>query len=179
LNKFSNIILSFLLATLFATSATAEKVEQGMIAPDFSIQRLDGSQFNLSDYKGKKAVYMVFWTTWCVHCMKKIPKLKFYQQIYGKQIEIIAIDTSVRDSLAKAYKFQKEREINYPLAYDHRKIVTDRYDVWGTPTEFIIDINGKIIHRDGVPNNISEHLSNWNMIDNKMLIKVPDSIVQI
>jgi peroxiredoxin len=81
--------------------------------------------------------------------------------------------------LAKAYKFQEEREINYPLAYDHRKTVTDRYDVWGTPTEFIIDINGKIIHRDGVPNNISEHLSNWNMIDNKMLTKVPDSMVQI
>ncbi len=136
-----------------------------MQAPDFKIKRLDGSTFNLSDFKDKKAVHMVFWTTWCSYCMEKIPLLKYNQKILGKQIEIIAIDTSVRDTLAKAYRFQKEREINYPLAFDFDKKVTDLYGVWGTPTEFIIDINGVVIHRDDVPRNISEHLSNWNMIN--------------
>lgn len=146
-------------------SANAEEIDVGIMAPDFTINRLDGSQFQLSDFKNKKSVYLVFWTTWCTYCIKKIPKLKYWQKIYGKQIEIIAIDTSVKDTLAKAYKFQKQREITYPLAFDHGKKVTDLYQVWGTPTEFIIDINGKIIHRDHVPDNLSEHLSNWNMIE--------------
>lgn len=160
--------LTLLLVAIFFSSCTLAKkgeVSEGDFAPDFSIKRLDGSQFNLSDFRGKKSVYLVFWTTWCTYCMKKIPKLKYTQSVLGKQIEIIAVDTSVKDTLAKAYRFQKERDITYPLAFDFGKKVTDAYDVWGTPTEFIIDINGRIIHRDGVPNNISAHLSNWNMID--------------
>lgn len=173
-NKQLTLTIGLLLTSLLFSSAYAAEVEEGMLAPDFSIKRFDGSEFKLSDYKGKKAVHMVFWTTWCTYCMKKIPLLKYNHNVLSQQIEIIAIDTSVRDTLAKAYRFQKEREINYPLAFDFGKKVTDLYGVWGTPTEFIIDINGVIIHRDDVPRDISEHLSNWNMINhfeqNKQLL---------
>lgn len=173
-------IISFLLITAFTKtdptktesksiiSAKHEKsigFKQGMIAPDFELTRFDGSQFKLSDYRGKKAVYLVFWTTWCTYCMRKIPKLQHAHKILGKQIEIIAIDTSVKDTIEKARKFKKDRNIIYPLAFDFGKKVTDLYNVWGTPTEFVIDINGVIVHRDRVPDNLSEHLSNWNMID--------------
>ncbi len=160
-----SLLFGFLLSNLIFTPLQAAEVEEGALAPDFSIKRLDGSEFKLSDFRGKKAVHMVFWTTWCTYCMKKIPYLKYNQSVLGKQIEIIAIDTSVKDTLAKAYRFQKDREINYPLAFDFGKKVTDLYGVWGTPTEFIIDINGVVIHRDDVPRDISEHLSNWNMIN--------------
>jgi len=179
-----SVIVGFILITAFNTtepkSIISEKYastigfKQGMIAPDFELTRLDGSQFKLSDYRGKKAVYLVFWTTWCTYCMRKIPKLQHAQKILGRQIEIIAIDTSVKDTIEKARNFQKDRNITYPLAFDFGKKVTNLYNVWGTPTEFVVDINGQIIHRDKVPDNLSEHLSNWNMIDhslaNEMLI---------
>ena len=155
------------MVVLGSVSIQATEVEQGMLAPDFTISRLDGSQFKLSDYKGKQSVYIVFWTTWCTYCMKKIPKLQHAAQVLDKQIEIIAIDTSVKDTFKKAVQFQQERNIQYPLAFDFGKKVTDLYGVWGTPTEFIVDINGVIIHRDGVPENLSEHLSSWNMIDHQ------------
>ena len=150
---------------LVETNNHLEGSKQGMLAPDFELTRLDGSQFKLSEYRGKKAVYLVFWTTWCTYCMKKIPKLQYAQKVLGKQIEIIAVDTSVKDTIEKAKQFQKDRNIIYPLAFDFGKKVTDLYNVWGTPTEFLIDINGTIIHRDHVPDNLSEHLSNWNMIE--------------
>ncbi len=158
--------LAFLMAFTLSFANAAGNA-QGDFAPDFSINRLDGSKFKLSDYRGKKSVYLVFWTTWCTYCIKKIPKLQQIEQIYGKQIEIIAIDTSVKDSFKKALNFQKDRQINYPLAFDFGKKVTDLYGVWGTPTEFIIDINGIIKYRDKVPNLISEHLSDWNMLNSR------------
>ncbi len=166
-NKLVILSIALLFSFTFSTTATASEVEQGQLAPDFSIKRFDGSTFRLSDYRGKKSVYLVFWTTWCTYCLKKIPKLQHAAKILDKQIEIIAIDTSVKDTFAKALKFQKERNIHYPLAFDFGKKVTDLYGVWGTPTEFIIDINGVVIHRDGVPDNLAEHLSNWNMIDHR------------
>jgi len=161
-----------LLATLsLAVSVRAETIDEGSLAPDFSITRLDGSEFKLNDFKGKKAVYLVFWTTWCTYCMKKIPKLQHAATVLDKQIEILAVNTSVKDTFVKAQQFEKDRDIKYPLAFDFGKKVTDLYGVWGTPTEFIIDINGMIIHRDGVPDRLSEHLSNWNMIDHRALEK--------
>ncbi|MBV1907947.1 MAG: redoxin domain-containing protein [Kangiellaceae bacterium] len=171
IHNFKNIItvgLAALLTQMFSAHAIADEIVEGQFAPDFSIIRMDGEQFNLSDFRGKKAVYLVFWTTWCTYCMKKIPKLQHAATILDDQIEILAIDTSVKDTFAKAQQFQKDRNIKYSLAFDFGKKVTDLYDVWGTPTEFIIDINGRIIHIDGVPENLSEHLSNWNMIDHGM-----------
>jgi len=167
IKKTSTFGVFFLLIGLMSNHSLAEEVQEGKLAPDFSIARMDGTQFNLSDFIGKKSVYLVFWTTWCTYCMKKIPKLQHAAHILDEQIEIIAINTSVKDTFAKAQQFQKDRNIKYPLAFDFGKKVTDRYGVWGTPTEFIIDINGVIIHRDGVPEQLSEHLSNWNMIDHR------------
>ena len=170
-NKNLTILLSLVTSLFFSNILAAAEIEQGDFAPDFSISRFDGTQFNLSDYKGKKSVYLVFWTTWCTYCMKKIPKLQQANAILDDQIEIIAIDTSVKDTFNKALAFQKDRNIKYPLAFDFGKKVTDLYGVWGTPTEFIIDINGVVIHRDGVPDMLSEHLSSWNMIDQRTKAK--------
>ncbi len=167
LKKLLTILASVMLGLTLSTASHSAEVEEGQLAPDFSIKRFDGTTFRLSDYKNKKAVYLVFWTTWCTYCLKKIPKLQHAAQILDKQIEIIAVDTSEKDTFAKALMFQKERNIQYPLAYDFGKKVTDLYGVWGTPTEFIIDINGIVVHRDGVPDNLAEHLSNWNMIDHR------------
>jgi len=134
------------------------------MAPDFEITQMDGSTFKLSDYKGKKSVYLVFWNTWCTFCMKKIPKLKAAHMGLSDDIQIIAVNTTNKDTLEESIAFKKRFEINYPLAFDHGKKVTDLYNVWGTPTEFIIDINGVIQHRDGVPDKLEDSLGEWNNI---------------
>ena len=137
----NTLVLVFL---FFNTLAYAEDDEpsEGQIAPDFTITQMNGSQFKLSDYRGKKPVYLVFWNTWCGYCMKKIPKLKDTHVNLSNEIKLIAINTSLKDSVEESIEFQKRFNISYPLAFDFNKTVTDLYGVWGTPTEFIIDING-------------------------------------
>lgn len=142
----------------------------GQVAPDFSITQMDGTEFKLSDYRYKQPVYLVFWTTWCTYCMKKIPKLKDAQANLSDQIKVIAVNTSLKDSVEKSIKFQEKFEINYPLAFDHDKRVTDLYGVWGTPTEFIIDIDGIIRYRDGVPSELRPNLADWNRSSNALPI---------
>ena len=135
------------------------------IAPEFTITQLDGTNFKLADYRGVKSVYLVFWNTWCNYCMKKIPHLKNIQSELSEQIKIIAVNTSLNDSAEASKQFQRVQNINYPLAFDHDKSVTELYGVWGTPTEFIIDINGMIQHRDHVPTNLKPMLEQWNKRD--------------
>ncbi|MCW9018203.1 MAG: redoxin domain-containing protein, partial [Kangiellaceae bacterium] len=124
-------LMAFCLAVFFSTSSFAfaeeDEPSEGQIAPDFSITTLDGKKFNLKDYRGKQAVYLVFWNTWCTYCMKKIPKLKHAQDQLSNQIKIIAVNTGLKDSVKKSLAFEKRFEINYPLAFDHGKKVTDLY----------------------------------------------------
>lgn len=164
-NKKSNQVINtliLLVALMLTFQVFADDPDSGAIAPDFEITQLDGTQFKLSDYKGKKSVYLVFWNTWCHLCMKKIPKLKATQLNLADGIKIIAVNTTNKDSVEESLDFQKRFEIPYPLAFDHGKTVTDLYNVWGTPTEFIIDINGVIQYRDDVPDKLEDHLAQWN-----------------
>jgi peroxiredoxin len=156
------LILILITSLMLSQQAYADEPDVGTIAPNFEITQLDGSQFKLSDYKGKQSVYLVFWNTWCHFCMKKIPKLKAAQLNLPDDIKIIAVNTSNKDSVEESLEFKNRFTINYPLAFDHGKTVTDLYNVWGTPTEFIIDINGVIQHRDGVPENLEDYLDKWN-----------------
>ncbi len=163
MNKITYTLIAFLMINL---SAYAEKdlPNVGDIAPDFEITQLDGTKFRLSEYKGKQSVYLVFWNTWCHYCMKKIPTLKKIQQNLPNDLKIIAVNTTNKDSIEESHAFQKRFDINYPLAFDTGKPVTDLYNVWGTPTEFIIDINGIIQHRDEVPKSFAKHLKKWNKV---------------
>lgn len=121
-------ILLMASAMIFAKTPSAQAGQQ---APDFDIIQMDGSTFKLKDYRGKQAVYLVFWNTWCGYCMKKVPKLKQTQAKLTDKIKIIAINTSLKDSVKKSLDFQQQYDINYSLAFDHDKIITDRYGVWG------------------------------------------------
>lgn len=153
---------TLLLLLLFSVSSFAYRPNEGDDAPDFEITSITGEHFKLSDFKGKQSVYVVFWNTWCHYCMKKIPKLKAAQSKLSDDIKIIAVNTSRDDSVQESLDFQKKYNINYMLSFDEGEIITDLYNVHGVPTEFIIDITGKIIHRDGVPNKLEHYVDKWN-----------------
>ncbi|MGB0893200.1 MAG: peroxiredoxin family protein [Parashewanella sp.] len=158
--RFISLLLFIMLQ---ASDAFAENNALGIgdIAPNFTISRLDGSQFNLADFKGTKPVYLIFWNTWCGYCIKKVPKINELQRKLSNQIEILAINTSWDDDLTAIGVFQKQHQTDYPMAFDANADITKRYDVWGAPTEFIIDINGVVRHRDNIPEILSMHLKKW------------------
>lgn len=158
----------FILALTLTNLSFAQYPKEGDTAPDFEIQQFDGKTFKLSDYKGKQSVYLVFWNAWCTNCFKKVPQLKETQAHLSDKIKIIAINTSRKDSMEESLAFQKKFKINYPLAFDYGKKVTDLYTAKFVPYAFIIDINGIIRHRDTIPDDISAHLSNWNTIQQKV-----------
>ena len=157
-----NSLKTMTLSMLLSFSAIAYEPSEGQPAPDFEITQLDGTPFKLSDYRGKQSVYVVFWNTWCHYCLKKIPKLKGIQENLADDIKIIAINTSRKDSVTESLNFENYFKTNYALAFDHGEKVTDLYNVHGVPTEFIIDINGIIKHRDGVPAKLENYLQEWN-----------------
>lgn len=154
LRTFSTIAL--LMISLPATATTI-----GEMAPDFEITKDNGQTFRLSDYRGEKPVYVVFWNTWCSYCIKKTPRYKRLQQQFGDKIEIVAINTTWSDTREAMRSFKEQHDLEYSMAFDTDALVTDRYGVFNVPTEFIVDINGVVRYRDRVPEYMAAHLPDW------------------
>ena len=157
----SSLILSLITLVLLLISVPAAASGVGEVAPNFEISTQDGGTFRLSDYRGQKPVYAVFWNTWCPYCIKKTPRYQKLQEQFGDKIEIIAINTTWSDSPEEMRSFEEDYQIKYSTAFDAGESVTDQYRVLKVPTEFIVDINGIIRFRDSVPEYVATHLPDW------------------
>jgi peroxiredoxin len=157
----SNLFLPFIVMGLLFTVAPAMAADIGDIAPNIEIATLDGTVKRLSEFRGRKPVYLVFWNTWCTYCIKKTSRYRKLQEQFGDKIEIIAINTSWSDSPEKMRSFEERYNVNYSLGFDLGELITDRYQVTAVPTEFIVDINGVIRYRNSVPDYVVAHLPDW------------------
>lgn len=73
------------------TQSKSKAVGVGDDAPEFELQKMDGSTVKMSDYKGK-GVILNFWGTWCEPCKREMPALsENYEEYKGKDVEVLAI----------------------------------------------------------------------------------------
>ena len=117
----------------------------GDIAPEFEAKRLDDSTFRLADYRGKKAVLIDFWATWCGPCIDEIPTIKSIAETYRDQgLEVVGVSLD-RDEQALR-DFVKQEKLNYVQVFDKEKsqTISKSYGVWGIPSVFLVDKNGVI-----------------------------------
>ena len=117
----------------------------GDIAPEFEAKRLDDSTFRLADYRGKKAVLIDFWATWCPPCIDEIPTIKRIADTYRDQgLEVVGVSLD-RDEKALR-DFVKREKLSYVQVFEKEKAraIAKSYGVWGIPSVFLIDKNGVI-----------------------------------
>ncbi|MFH1038635.1 MAG: redoxin domain-containing protein [PVC group bacterium] len=116
------------------------EVWQGVIAPDFTMQGLDGKEIRLKDLRGKRVV-LDFWATWCPPCVKEIPHfIKLASDTSRDDLVIIGISSENKEVIEK---FVKKKGINYPIASSD-DLPSPYGDVRSIPTTFFIDRNGVI-----------------------------------
>jgi thiol-disulfide isomerase/thioredoxin len=65
-------------------TAGGRPIAGAKIAPDFTLESLDGTNVKLSDLRGK-AVLLNFWATWCGPCKIEMPWFVELQNEYGSQ----------------------------------------------------------------------------------------------
>lgn len=119
----------------------------GSIAPEFTLQDIDGKTISLSDFKNKKYVLIDFWASWCGPCREELPYIKdLYVKYKDQGFEIISIAKDDKSDLWK--KAIEKEQIEYWkhifITENERKIITE-YFVNGIPHKVLIDKNGIII----------------------------------
>jgi thiol-disulfide isomerase/thioredoxin len=132
-----------------------KKLAIGTTAPEISITDGHLQQFILSDVKSPYTL-LIFWASWCPHCMAMLPELKkLYDGQAEKKLEIVAIsiDTSYTDySRAVAAGGYNWISISDGQGWDGQP-VTD-YCIYATPTMFLLNADKKIIAKPMTPEEI-------------------------
>jgi thiol-disulfide isomerase/thioredoxin len=122
------------------------RITRSTVAPDFSLESLEGKTTRLSDFRGK-AVLLNFWATWCGPCKIEMPWFVELQQKYGSQglqVVGIAMDDASKEDIAK---FAKDMGVNYPVLIG-KEAVGDSYGgIPALPETFFIGRDGKVVDK--------------------------------
>lgn len=145
-----------LAVALFASHALAQSrggrgaeewPEAGFLAPDFTLPDLNGARAKLSDFRGRKAVFLNFWASWCPSCQEEMPTMeKLYRQFKARDLEIVAV--SIDKNKSDVARFVKAHGVTFPVLLDPDFEVAGEYRVTGIPTHYFVDKAGVIRSRE-------------------------------
>jgi peroxiredoxin len=127
-----------------ATEGLTPAPQQGFLAPDFSLETLDGQSVTLSDLRGQ-VVLVNFWATWCPPCRAEMPAFERAYQDYADQgFTIVAVNATQQDSLPDITAFVDEFGLSFPIALDNDGTIYRLYQIRSLPTSFFVDRDGVI-----------------------------------
>jgi peroxiredoxin/YHS domain-containing protein len=129
--------------SLSRTTRTAQTL------PEFRFPLEPLGSLSSEDLAGK-VVLLNLWATWCGPCTEEMPDLVRLQEQYGdKGLAVIALSF---DKTREAHRQGiSDLKLNFPSIYADQKAVADFLAQLGSvsaiPVTFVVDGNGKIVHR--------------------------------
>ncbi len=117
---------------------------EGFLAPDFTLETLDGNKITLSALRGKIVVVNI-WATWCLPCRQETPALeRAYEQYKDSGVVILGVDLTSQDLVSDVTSFVQEFKLTYPILLDRDGSVGSLYQIEGLPSTFFINRAGVI-----------------------------------
>ena len=148
--KKKSIIFLHTLAILLAIVCTSFKsdVTERPLAPNFTLENIEGVKVSLSDYKGK-VVYIDFWATWCGPCLAEMPHSKKLREKFIGNDNIVFMYVSVDneedvDTWKSVVKKKDIVGVNLIARNGEEEHVGERYALQYIPRFVLIDKNGKV-----------------------------------
>ncbi|MBI3738472.1 MAG: TlpA family protein disulfide reductase [Chloroflexi bacterium] len=128
-----------------APLSSSPSPREGFLAPDFTLDTLDGNKVTLSGLRGK-IVVVNLWATWCLPCRQETPALeKVYEQYKDSGVVILGVNLTSQDLVSDVKSFVQEFKLTYPILLDRDGSVGNYlYQIKGLPTTFFINRAGII-----------------------------------
>ena len=109
-------------------------IEQGSIAPDFTLTADDGSEVSLSDLRGKKVVLYFYPRANTPGCTRQACAVRdIYPQIDGQNVVVVGISP---DPPQRLVKFRAKHDLPFILLSDPDHAVAAAYGAWGEKKSF-------------------------------------------
>jgi len=133
--------LSSVFPSLILKAKTETGPEIGKLAPDFTLQTIEGQIITLSEYRDK-TVLLNFWVSSCAACVDEIP---YFQAMLEEQENeaVIVLAINCGESSQTVKDMVDGMELTFPMLLDPDGKVCESYKR-GSPTTFLINGNGII-----------------------------------
>lgn len=118
---------------------SAVKFKPGNAIPDLRIPNQTNHMVPISGVTGQLNV-IVFWASWCPHCIRELPKLKaLYDNMQGKLgVYAVSVDTSKTDWIQAVNDLElKWLNVNELKGWESESL--EQFGVTSTPTLILID----------------------------------------
>lgn len=143
ISKVRVVIILCVMSLMFASSASAEKIE-------YTLPDIDGVKRSLSEFRGKWVV-LNFWATWCPPCLKEIPELVDFHEAHHKKDAVvigIAYENIKVDALRE---FVESYFMSYPILITPPTTKTPFGVISGLPSTFLISPTGELVATQSGP----------------------------
>lgn len=140
--------IRWILWGLLAWPLAAVAVDVGSLAPAVAAARLsEPGTLVFADMRGQ-VVYVDFWASWCVPCVRSMPALR---TLYGKYRErgFVVIGVNKDMEASERERFLRRFPVSFPLVLDADDKVAKAFDVKSMPSGYLIDRAGIVrrVHR--------------------------------
>jgi len=145
---------------------TFKKLAIGKIAPELSVPDVNGKPVRLDEIKTEFTL-VVYYASTCPHCVSMMPRLKeLYEKQKPKRFEVMAV--SIDTSRAAWTSFLKEDKLNWVNVSDLKGFngkSADDYNIYATPTMFLLDREKKILSKPISLMELEQALRDHNLIN--------------
>lgn len=116
---------------------------EGVRAPDFALETVDGETVRLSELRGKR-VFVDVWATWCPPCRAMQPDLnRLATEWASKDVVVLGLSADSSDTVLASYA--KANRLEYRIGWMGPDFAAPYSEVSGLPTLFVVDRNGVFV----------------------------------
>jgi cytochrome c biogenesis protein CcmG, thiol:disulfide interchange protein DsbE len=127
---------------LRGSSARANELRVGALAPPATLMTLDGQRIATPDLVGH-VVILTFWATWCVPCRDEFPLLSRYAvQHADAGLRVLGFSLDNSDNLKEVR--QVAQALSFPVGLLDNSSAPGYGRIWRLPVNFTIDRAGRL-----------------------------------
>lgn len=136
---------AFAMAALLVGCKAEQEIARGKPVAEIAAITFDGTLVKLEHFRGK-VVLLNFWSGGCGPCIAEMPALDaVYRANRDKGFTILALNMGEPEGAVK--QAAARLGVSFPVLLDSLRITTDRYQVIGAPTSFLIDGEGRLVEK--------------------------------
>ena len=120
-------------------------INAGDVAPDFTVEMLDGKRVTLSSLRGK-VVLVGFWATWCPPCRLELSHMQkdVIDRFAGKDLVVLPISRGEKRKTVEDYI--AKMGYTFPIGLDGDQSIYKKYASNYIPRSFLVGRDGKVVY---------------------------------
>ena len=120
-------------------------IHAGDVAPDFTVEMLDGSRITLSELRGK-VVLVSFWATWCPPCRQEMSHLQKDVIDHFAGEDLVVLPISRGEERKTVENFIDKMGYTFHIGLDGDQSIYKKYASNYIPRSVVVGKDGKVVY---------------------------------